>query len=45
MDNIGEAARHELCRDTLDAVLRFYSDPENRKRFEEWKAKRAKKSA
>ena len=26
-----------LCRTLLDAVERFYSDPENRRRFEAWR--------
>lgn len=31
-----------LCRATLEAVKRFYEDPENVRRFEEWKARRDK---
>lgn len=29
-----------LCATFLDAVQRFYEDPENRRRFEEWRSKR-----
>lgn len=29
-----------LARDTLAAVKRFYAIPENREKFEEWKAER-----
>lgn len=29
-----------LCATFLDAVQRFYEDPENRRRFEEWCSKR-----
>lgn len=29
-----------LCHDILEGCKKFYSDPENVKKFEEWKAKR-----
>ena len=29
--------RNNLCAAILPAVNKFYDDPENRKRFEEWK--------
>ena len=29
-----------FARDTLSAIRRFYSIPENRERFERWKAER-----
>lgn len=29
-----------LCATFLEAVQRFYEDPENRRRFEEWRSKR-----
>lgn len=32
-----------FARATLDACKRFYSDPENVKKFEEWKAKQNSK--
>ena len=32
-----------LARDTLAAVRRFYSDPNNREKFEAWKARRSEK--
>lgn len=35
-----ECINELLARDTLAAVRRFYTDPENRKRFEVWKAER-----
>lgn len=31
---------NNLCRTFLAAIERFYEDPENRKRFEEWQRKR-----
>ncbi len=34
-----------LARDTLAAIRRFYAVPENRERFERWKAERDKKAA
>ena len=29
-----------LCSTFLDAVIRYYKDPENERRFQEWKKKR-----
>lgn len=29
-----------LCHDILEGCKKFYSDPENVKKFEEWKAKK-----
>lgn len=29
-----------LCATVLDAVNRFYEDPENQKRFQEWQQRR-----
>lgn len=37
---ISEVDMRNLCRATLEAVKRFYEDPENVRRFEEWKARR-----
>jgi len=31
-----------LCRATLDACKRFYSDPKNVERYEKWKAEKDK---
>ena len=39
---IGEADAHNLAVTFLEACLRFYEDPENRKRYEEWAAKQGK---
>ena len=37
---MSEADKHNLYSTFLDACLRFYEDPENLKRFEEWQQKR-----
>lgn len=34
--------RNNLCAAILPAVNRFYENPENRKRFEEWKRQGSK---
>ena len=34
--------RNNLCAAILPAVNKFYDDPENRKRFEEWKRQGSK---
>lgn len=33
----------EFCRATFECMQRFYDDPENVRKFEEWKAEREKK--
>jgi len=41
--NINEIPKHDLdrlCRATLEACRRFYSDPKNVERYEKWKAER-----
>lgn len=41
LSQIGEADRHNLSATFLEATLRFYEDPANRERFEEWKKQQA----
>ena len=38
---IPEADRRALCDTVLDSVKRFYEDPENQKKFEDWLKKEA----
>lgn len=40
LTEIGNADRHNLRSTFYDAVKRFYDDPANRKRFEEWQQQR-----
>lgn len=39
-EHIQDHVMDSLARATLEAVLRFYQDPENVRKFEEWKAKK-----
>ena len=39
LSQIGEADMHNLCVTFLEACQRFYSDPANREKFEQWAAK------
>lgn len=34
-----------LCKAVLEATQRFYEDPENVRRFEEWRAAREKEAS
>ena len=43
LSQMGEADRRNLASTCLEAVKRFYEDPENIKRFEAWKKQRAQK--
>lgn len=36
LSQIGEADKHNLSSTFYDAVMRFYDDPANRAKFEEW---------
>jgi len=36
LSQMGEADKHNLTVTFYDAVMRFYDDPANRARFEEW---------
>lgn len=36
LSQIGEADRHNLAATFLEAVQRFFDDPANRERFEQW---------
>lgn len=38
--DIPNNVRDSLARGLLDAVRRFYDNPENVRKFEEWKAKK-----
>lgn len=38
--SIPDIDRRNLCSTFLSAVQRFYDNPENRKRFEQWKQER-----
>lgn len=40
LTQIGNADKQNLASTFLSAVQRFYEDPENRARFEAWKAQR-----
>ena len=40
LSQMGEADRHNLAATFCEAVQRFYDDPENRKRFEDWQRER-----
>lgn len=40
LQNIPESARQSLLAATYKAAQRFYQDPENEARFQEWLAKR-----
>ena len=42
LSQIGSADKHNLCATFLEAVERFYDDPTNRKRFEEWQRQQRK---
>lgn len=42
--DIPDHVKDSLARALLDAARRFYSDPENVRRFEEWKARKAAES-
>lgn len=42
--DIPEHVMDSLARALLDAARRFYSDPENVRKFEEWKARKAEDS-
>lgn len=37
LSQIGEADKRNLCSTFLDAIERFYDDPENVKKFNAWK--------
>ncbi len=36
LSQIGEADKHNLAATFLEAVQRFFDDPANRERFEQW---------
>lgn len=38
VSRIPEWQMNQLCRTLLDACKRYYSDPENVRKYEEWKA-------
>lgn len=38
VSQIPEWQKNQLCRTLLDACKRYYSDPENVRKYEEWKA-------
>lgn len=38
VSKIPEWQMNQLCRTLLDACKRYYSDPENMRKYEEWKA-------
>ena len=38
VSKIPEWKMNQLCRAILDACRRYYSDPENMREYEEWKA-------
>lgn len=42
LSQIGDADRHNLCATFLEAVQRFFDDPANRERFEQWQREQLK---
>ena len=40
-DDLPDYVKDNLARALLDAAKRFYQDPENLRKFEEWKARKA----
>lgn len=40
LSQMGEADKHNLASTFCEAVQRFYDDPVNRKKFEEWQRQR-----
>ena len=40
--SLSEEQTEQLARATYEACKRFYADPENVRRFEEWKAEKEK---
>ena len=44
-DEVPDHVMKYIARDTLAAIRRFYAVPENREKFERWKAERDKKAA
>lgn len=42
LPQIGSADKHNLCSTFYEAVKRFYDDPANLKRFEEWQRQQRK---
>lgn len=44
-EDIPDHVRESLARNLFAACQRFYSDPENMRRFEEWKARKIAEEA
>ena len=42
LSQIGDADKHNLCATFLEAVQRFFDDPANRERFEQWQREQLK---
>lgn len=42
LNKVPTAEMRVLCETLLEAVKRFYDDPENRRQYEEWLAERKK---
>lgn len=45
LSQIGDADRHNLCATFLGAVQRFFDDPANRERFEQWQQNQTRKAS
>lgn len=45
MEHIPDHITQRLARNLLYAAERFFEDPENQRRFEEWKARKAAEGA
>lgn len=45
LSQMGDADRHNLAATFCEAVQRFYDDPVNRKKFEEWRRQRQARNA
>lgn len=41
-EHIPDHVKDSVARNTVYAIRRFYDDPENARKFEEWKAKKEK---
>lgn len=45
LNKVPPAEMRVLCETLLEAAKRFYDDPENRRKYEEWQAERKKQEA
>lgn len=45
LNKVPPAEMRVLCETLLEAAKRFYDDPENRRKYEEWQAERKEQEA